>query len=35
MIGGPALGGVLVVMFGRRSPSIDLFTFIVSLIALT
>jgi MFS family permease len=36
MIGGPALGGVLVVTFGPAFAfSVDLFTFIVSLIALT
>ena len=36
MIGGPALGGVLVVSFGPALAfSVDLFTFIVSLIALT
>ena len=36
MIGGPALGGVLVVTFGPAFAfSVDLFTFIVSLIALS
>jgi MFS family permease len=36
MIGGPALGGVLVVTFGPALAfSVDLFTFLVSLIALT
>jgi MFS family permease len=36
MIGGPALGGLLVVTFGPALAfSVDLFTFIVSLIALT
>jgi len=36
MIGGPALGGLLVVSFGPALAfSVDLFTFIVSLIALT
>ena len=36
MIGGPALGGVLVVTFGPvLAYSVDLFTFVVSLIALT
>ena len=36
MVGGPALGGVLVVTFGPALAfSVDLFTFIVSLIALT
>jgi len=36
MVGGPALGGVLVVTFGPAlAYSVDLFTFVVSLIALT
>jgi MFS family permease len=36
MVGGPALGGVLVVMFGAAlAYSVDLVSFIVSLIALT
>ena len=36
MVGGPALGGVLVVVFGPAlAYSVDLFTFVVSLIALT